>query len=560
MAPTTDTGLSFGVELEFVFYFKLGSGAPDTQGNDDEDEAAFFGADESRPLPPVLRCSTAPTRLWAANLIEEAILSVPGAKIEGRPLPAGSPNLHPHLYLYKTDGWVVKDDQSVRDDKIAAPPGGGYAYESFEINSPALWDRPASHRHVYRVVAELARRFRTRVNLRTGFHCHVGGGCEPHVDEHGKPIPVPDYVGDGHDGDLPVLRPRRHPLGVLKRAAALMWAADGFLCHAHPPERGINAFAPPIRHSSRLAYGLRKMYFREDPFGIDSREVPLADDVPLPPQHADPVPHESLGSYRVPRLHRAFFPALRPDRPDDEAVRRYATLELDEATKELDRLVVNTVDRGVAHIMRCRNREQLAELLAVPDRCWCSSARLNYNLAKYDRAWDVTSWPMHSGTVEFREATGTTCAEWVTAWANICLGFFRFARNAHDDVFWAVIAQLSRAEAAARAGVPHRYDMISLLFDMGLFAEGLFLERRLREDPLRFWYPNRLPEPPPEDSRAVVGPPVQPASVSRGGGGAAEDEPYWGSEAESTPLVTTPVEAEAEPWEGDSEFMPDGNW
>jgi hypothetical protein len=38
--------------------------------------------------------------------------------------------------------------------------------------------------------------------------------------------------------------------------------------------------------------------------------------------------------------------------------------------------------------------------------------------------------------------------------------------------------------------------MISLLFDMGLFAEALFLERALRgADPLRFWYPNRLAEP-----------------------------------------------------------------
>jgi hypothetical protein len=34
--------------------------------------------------------------------------------------------------------------------------------------------------------------------------------------------------------------------------------------------------------------------------------------------------------------------------------------------------------------------------------------------------------------------------------------------------------------------------MVSLLVDMGLFAEALFIERKLRSDPVRFWYPNRL--------------------------------------------------------------------
>jgi hypothetical protein len=34
--------------------------------------------------------------------------------------------------------------------------------------------------------------------------------------------------------------------------------------------------------------------------------------------------------------------------------------------------------------------------------------------------------------------------------------------------------------------------MVSLLVDMGLFAEGLFLERKLRGDAEGFWYPNRL--------------------------------------------------------------------
>ncbi len=157
-----------------------------------------------------------------------------------------------------------------------------------------------------------------------------------------------------------------------------------------------------------------------------------------------------------------------------------------------DEIQNKTVLSGVAHIMRCKNRTEVARLLSIPYGR-SSLTRLNYNLRNYmDRAYNICVDT--SGTVEYREATGSVSAEWVSAWTNICLGFFRFAREASDDRFRAVIEKLAAAEATARTGRPRKrdYDMVSLFFDMGLFAEALFLEGKLRNDPVRFWYPNTL--------------------------------------------------------------------
>jgi hypothetical protein len=169
-----------------------------------------------------------------------------------------------------------------------------------------------------------------------------------------------------------------------------------------------------------------------------------------------------------------------------------------------------TVYAGVRHIMRCKNRVEIAELL---DGAHGGSGygRANYNLTSYLSGDHVSS------TVECREASGTVSADWVAVWSSVCLGIFRFARDAEDARFWAVIARLAEAEAAALSEDPEqqkqqKYDMISLLFDMGLFTEGLFLERKLRADPMSFWFPNRLVEG-EEVTWPIPGRPVCPVAV-----------------------------------------------
>ncbi|KAG7292613.1 hypothetical protein NEMBOFW57_002648 [Staphylotrichum longicolle] len=544
--------LSFGIELEFLFYFKVPELLAlhnDPSVTSDPDELTLSDADEAR-LPPALTLppelaytatsnddaidSRDTPRAWARDLLRAAIESVPGARMEGRPFPSASTATtttasrvddasHLGMYVVRDhdeshSGWAVKTDASVYDPEVEVR---GYGVLGFEITSPALWDRPESHRHVHQVVRELTRRFRLRVGVRTGFHCHVGAGLEEEEEEEEEEVVVVAGKGKGKEKEKgkrgnetpppPVhfwtggsvvseLRGRKHELGVLRRAAALMWAADGFISHAHPPERGVNMYSLPIRHCSRLAHGVELRYVVNDEGNITTDEMPLEDAEYRPPiAAADLLPEQGLPSHGFPRVDsERLFPAQRNRELDAEARARYDVMTLRPQLEPYDSLVNRTVRRGVAHILACRSRTEIAQLLHHPTAMYYD--RLNYNLKQYlGPQYNANS--DSTGTVEFREAAGTMSPEWVSAWSNICLGFFRFAREASDAQFWTVIEKLAKAEAAAQARTPkkHTYDMISLLFDMGLFAEALFLERNLRQDPVRFWYPNRISVRPPSE-------------------------------------------------------------
>jgi hypothetical protein len=524
--------LSFGIELEFLFYYK----SPKLK-DDHDAEALTVDPEEEALLPPALVLpdhvedkepdfdewedlgsdnsgskdgdKQVTQRDWAADLIQQAILSVPGAKLNRKPMPAGTSQLHRDMYVVTSnddedhDGWDVKNDGSVRDDGITVL---GYRRLAFEITSPALWDRPESHTHVYLVVRELLKRFRLRVNLSTGFHVHVGAGLgtgAPDNKIESTSEPGPDdwcTTRAGSFDEVSEVPGPKHSLGLFKRAAALMWAADGFLAHSQPPERGLNEYVPPLRYWSRLAHGVQLRHFYDSKGEVKRYEQRLdASEAFEAP--SDLLPDRALPSHNFARQDPSFFPVLRPNTVDAAAQRRFETVGAAEVVHpEAHLLPKQTVYSGIGHIMRCRNHSGVARLFSKPSSKACYD-RLNYNLKNY--------LPNHkfvhldsSGTVEFREATGSLSPGWVSTWTSICLGMFRFARDGSDARFWAVIDRLARAEAAAQRpngkGREHDggYDMISLLFDMGLFAEALFLERALRgADPLRFWYPNRLAEP-----------------------------------------------------------------
>ncbi|KAK4128877.1 hypothetical protein N657DRAFT_696334, partial [Parathielavia appendiculata] len=192
--------LSFGVEVEFLFYFKV------ARLLNDELRDADASVSET-PLPSSGQDEEHTPRFWATKVITEAIMSVPGAKMEGQAMPKDTPDRYRAMYL----------------------AGKG---------------------------------FRLRVNLRTGLHCHVGAGAQPVTERRRTDTPKPSGWSAERERELMMQFDkddtcgRKQPPNSFKRAAALMWAADGFMCHAHPPERGFSYYAPPIRLCSRLAHGL----------------------------------------------------------------------------------------------------------------------------------------------------------------------------------------------------------------------------------------------------------------------------------------------------------------
>ncbi|KAK4105416.1 hypothetical protein N658DRAFT_537447 [Parathielavia hyrcaniae] len=486
--------LSFGVELEFLFYFQLPQ-APRSLNDElldadasadtltplpssDQDGTVTLTDEEEARLPPapllpahieyfpegeepkrITEKDTA--RHWATSVITEAILSVPGARMAGDSLPKHAPARYGAMYL--------------------------------------------------------TRRFRLRVNVRTGFHCHVGAGAQLVTERRKTDTPEPsggswssererDLLSQFAEGDAVG---RKHELRVFKRAAALMWAADGFLCHAHPPERAHSYYAPPIRFCSRLAHGLGSRWVMNELGDSEWEDCPLDDNVEMPRRAGGMLPKEKLPSHDFTRLDYRLFPATRPEQLDEETEKRFSVYCDTGKSQSFDveQLPIRTVHGGVAHIMRCGARSEVADLLVPPEgSSFRFYSRPNYNFKGYQGNPFSGSTAISSGTVEFREATGSVAAEWVAAWASICLAFFRFARDAPDERYWAVIERLAEAEDKAQRGTPeeHEYDMIALLSDMGLFAEALFLEGKLRSpDRLRFWYPSRL-----ETVRAPEGEPV----------------------------------------------------
>ncbi|KAL2154420.1 hypothetical protein VTH82DRAFT_3096 [Thermothelomyces myriococcoides] len=564
--PSYKGELSFGLEFEFLFYFKA-PWADVTQGLD----AVVVDEEEEARLPPALslpdnvrwdfydyypvpdRDQGDNARGWATRLIREAILSVPGARIQGEPMPDGTDPSHLDMYVVGNEhrrefaGWLIDDDASVSDHGIQIR---GYDCMNFELSTPALWDRPKSHRHVYLVVQELVKRFRLRVNVSSGLHCHIGAGLWSTGEGRRS---VEGSSGDDDDDDMidepgfewvkqaaMPFRGAEHDLGVFKRAAALLWAVDGFLCHVHPPERGLSRYAPPIRLCSRLAHGLRLVqvadhrgcvHFQElrldndnnnsNNNGNASEEKKEKENEKGPPAGVNLFPEQALPSSVFPRLYggQFFLPVVRPNTVDKEAEARFRTLTLafsHEINPDPEKLRVQDVYGGVAHILRCRNHSDVAGLLTPPDRRPIST-RLNYNFAQY-----LNPFPDATGrTVEFRESAGSLSPAWVAAWSAVCLGIFRFARDAPADRFWTVLARLAAAEKAAATapggkgkekeedngndegeGATDRYDAISFLLDIGLFAEAALLEARLRPrhtggDPVRAWYPCRLADAPP---------------------------------------------------------------
>ncbi|KAK0667196.1 hypothetical protein QBC41DRAFT_141372 [Cercophora samala] len=440
-----ENGLSFGIELEVIVCHAQKRATP-------PEKTTEVSAEEEAVMPPIMTAppQTRPGDLWVGdsdNLdwlqdqLEKIILTVPGARYiarDGALLQAPGPNLHPSVYLTPTTAWAAKADCSVTDNLVWAPEG--LAASGVEIISPAMWDCPAAHRHVQDVVVAMSSVLRWRVNLRTGFHVHVGAGATERIHpETGKL----EWKNDKFDFE------------VFQRAAALIWAADRFLHCAHPAERQINHYSQSISLTSQLVVG--QEYLNVKVSGtMDEAEN---DEVNYS------VEHERKLSGRFPN------PTLPPRPPPMvPAIAPPSTTKLRSTLHE----------KGIAYILRAQSRHKIAKLLSGAGNDY---ARLNYNFTHYEQR-DIKGY----NTVEFREAAGTFDPTTIAAWSGVCLSIFRFCTVAKDASYWNVVWNLIDANNAALADKPHNYDMISFMVDIGALAEATFFEKSLRELGDKHWY------------------------------------------------------------------------
>jgi hypothetical protein len=492
--------LSFGVELEFLFYFRTDQ-KQKLRVRDDRAsvpwtfmDARFVEKEGFLPapmLPQNIKLDSIPleeisqeerakhAQGWAENLIAEAISTVPGARVEGYRFGPDGQRWSP-MYVFsdiRQPGgcWEVKDDGSVRETEVRVD---GYSYVGIEVTSPALWDIPESYQHIHNVVQMLTSQFYLRVNPRCGFHVHVGNGRE---------------IGKSN--------PRPHSLQTLRTAAALTWAADGVLSTLHPPERGINQYSMPTRFLSRLANGLMAVVK-----GAFPQEIIIGAAKTSNLTHTiDRTPSDSF-----PRSGDRFYPAIRMDPVDRAHTQRYQMLALGRrlaARPSRSDLINKTVLSGMDFFRTCPDAETLAATMYQARRFGASEngwqIRLNYNFNKYfevgtiPEELDFEPEDVASRTVEFREAAGSLSADWIVTWSRICVGLFRFANNATLNQVQDVIGKLALAEEvelkSREEPKKREYDVISFLTDIGLFSEALFVEKMLGDEGgCRVWYPNFL--------------------------------------------------------------------
>ncbi|KAK4175126.1 hypothetical protein QBC36DRAFT_388472 [Triangularia setosa] len=502
LISTKENRLSFGIELEIIVCHKQERlWAPSENTKVSEEEEAV--------MPPVLEApfEQRDTEVaftdhenikWIEGEVANIIKTVPGAKFKRGDWPllhGEGPDLHPSVYISPRTAWEAKPDCSVVDDCVYVPLG--YNATGIEVASPALWDCPEAHRHVQDVVAALSRNLRWRVNVRTGFHVHVGAGARQVVDPHGNL----EWKTDKFD------------FKVLQRAAALIWAADHFLFCAHPPERQLNYYAQPIALASQLAVGQEHLRVKVDPHQADDADdgqpwarlthwvedphtdipINIADRFPNPTMPSRPpgVPGVEPPSTTLrPKFHgksessSTLFPSVRPSHIDGRAydrVRPYLPAIkrqyiYDQDIKDAD----ITIEKGIAYILHPNTRHKVAKLLSHEGNM---SNRLNYNFTGY-----VDGGGRGYNTIEFREATGTLDPTTVAAWSSTCLAIFRFCTVANDASYWTTAWNLIDAHNAGLAGKPHNYDMISLMIDCGASSEAAFFEKSLRKLGDKHWY------------------------------------------------------------------------
>ncbi|KAI3330849.1 putative amidoligase enzyme-domain-containing protein [Ustulina deusta] len=462
-------------------------------------------------LPPVLRIPENDGLLgpddylqdYTLRSVRRVIHECFGPPTSSTPMSSSSRwQVNPMRVLDAYRNWVVDHDASIV--AIGSKP---YRFVGVEVSSPVQFSSPKGFNAISFAISAITSQFRCMVNFSCGLHVHAGLGIE------------------------------RLPLEHVRRIASLTYAAESLLFTLHDPIRRVNNYCKPLQdysylvtetveqaletavpHSKRRdSKGRRSGNECHGYLGRERRhgEAPLS----VRDEHTDKAHIEAFLETRQ-RGH--FEPFTKPGDsrhtkllPDisDELVPRLSAARLSSSAIPPAEKAEKARQRNIPRLRLPQHsspqlwakREKLAPFgLATPAHLVSDldergpgpgvfeAARRIYSqpascyiselLSGHDRpaisfnAYKCSALSPRSimRTIEFRLGEGSLESGWISTWAKICVGLFKFALYSSPDQFIDVLTNCDRAMKEDGA-----YDVIDLLDDIGLFAEAEIAERRL---------------------------------------------------------------------------------
>ncbi|KAI0108729.1 putative amidoligase enzyme-domain-containing protein [Nemania sp. FL0031] len=401
----------------------------------------------------------------------------------------------------KYEGWNVESDISIRQK-----PGDDYVFVGVEINSPVLYASTKGFDAVKLAVSLITSKFRCFVNITCGLHVHVGLGRN------------------------------KLPLEHIRRLASLSYAIEPLLYTLNHPVRRVNSNSRTLRYHSVLARGIKEdihtnpdalntkfhhyigrsrrhgeyPYSKSEEYGeIDEANVNnflatrqpghfepfVKSGEPEQPQVSGDLSHivhlamppDTLPRKRhIPRLRWPRYDLQRLHELDDLLAANdvFGEIKLSEESTKSGPSVFEVTRWIYAQPASCYIAQQLS--LPTPHHLW----RLATSFSGY-RCDSVANPKRFLRTIEFRLGDGSLDAEWVSTWAKICTGIFKFAIYSSVSDFASVLANCDRASTEDGS-----YDVVDLLDEMGLFAEAERAEKRLmaHKDQWKLEFVNEAPE------------------------------------------------------------------
>ncbi|KAJ8126482.1 hypothetical protein O1611_g7155 [Lasiodiplodia mahajangana] len=399
--------------------------------------------------------------------------------------------------------WKVESDMS-----IYAVNNITYSFIGVEINSPVLYASPGGFDTIKFAVSLITSKFRSFVNVSCGLHVHVGLGAQ------------------------------KLPLEHIRRTASLSYAIEPLLFTLHDPVRRINSNSRPLRDHSVLAkgskddvhttpdtlqtkfhhfvgrdrrHGENPVFMEEECGEVDESNIekflatrkpghfePFRPDDSIQPQI---IPDNSVSllfekkfelsrelDFRISAAVPSTTPPTTPPRKRNIPRLQFPHYDL-KRSQALDKVLSTHRVLGSGNLpdeapgpgisvfeatqwlysqpASCHIAQQLS--LPKPFQSW----RMAISFGGY-RCDSIGNPRKPLRTLEFRMGEGSLDSEWISTWAKICTGIFRFALYSSPSDFLAVLANCDRASKEDGS-----YDVVDLLDEIGLFAEAEQAEKRL---------------------------------------------------------------------------------